>query len=191
MATVRVAGISQDNMARIGATPPVTMAGGLPAGPGDTAPPRAYRAPMPVPLTSVELLERLIAFDTQSFRSNLELVAFVQDHLDGLGVASRLVHDGTGTKANLWAMVGPADVPGIVLSGHTDVVPVAGQDWTSDPFRAEIRDGRLYGRGAADMKGFLACVLALVPDLVGARCASPRSSPSPTTRRSAARACPA
>ena len=172
MATVRVAGISQDNMARIGA-PPVTMAGGLPAGPGDTAPARAYRAPMPVPLTSVELLERLIAFDTQSFRSNLELVAFVQDHLDGLGVASRLVHDGTGTKANLWAMVGPADVPGIVLSGHTDVVPVAGQDWTSDPFRAEIRDGRLYGRGAADMKGFLACVLALVPDLVGASLRKP------------------
>ncbi|HEX6016066.1 MAG TPA: M20/M25/M40 family metallo-hydrolase, partial [Geminicoccaceae bacterium] len=128
---------------------------------------------MPVPLTSVELLERLIAFDTQSFRSNLELVAFVQDHLDGLGVASRLVHDGTGTKANLWAMVGPADVPGIVLSGHTDVVPVAGQDWTSDPFRAEIRDGRLYGRGAADMKGFLACVLALVPDLVGASLRKP------------------
>ena len=149
------------------------MAGGLPAGPGDTARARAYRAPMPVPLTSVELLERLIAFDTQSFRSNLELVAFVQDHLDGLGVASRLVHDGTGTKANLWAMVGPADVPGIVLSGHTDVVPVAGQDWTSDPFRAEIRDGRLYGRGAADMKGFLACVLALVPDLVGASLRKP------------------
>jgi acetylornithine deacetylase len=123
---------------------------------------------MPAPLTSVELLERLIAFDTQSFRSNLELVAFVQDHLDGLGVASRLVHDGTGAKANLWAVVGPADVSGIVLSGHTDVVPVAGQAWTGDPFRAEIRDGRLHGRGAADMKGFLACVLALVPDLVGA-----------------------
>jgi acetylornithine deacetylase len=128
---------------------------------------------MPVPLTSVELLERLIAFDTQSSRSNLELVAFVQDHLDGLGVASRLVHDGTGTKANLWAVIGPADVPGIVLSGHTDVVPVAGQAWTGDPFRAEIRDGRLHGRGAADMKGFLACVLALVPDLVGARLRKP------------------
>ena len=111
------------------------------------------------------LLDRLIGFDTQSFNSNLELVAFVRDHLAQLGVEARLVHDDTGTKANLWAVVGPPDVPGLVLSGHTDVVPVAGQAWTSDPFRARTADGRIYGRGAADMKGFLACVLALVPEL--------------------------
>jgi acetylornithine deacetylase len=115
---------------------------------------------------SAALLERLIGFDTQSFRSNLQLVAFVRDHLGGLGVESRLVADDTGEKANLWALVGPRDAPGIVLSGHTDVVPVAGQAWTGDPFRARFEGGRIYGRGAADMKGFLACVLALVPELV-------------------------
>ena len=76
--------------------------------------------------TSTELLERLLAFDTQSFRSNLELVAFVQEYLASHRIASRLVHDDTGTKANLWAVIGPSDVPGIVLSGHTDVVPVDG-----------------------------------------------------------------
>ncbi len=115
---------------------------------------------------SAELLERLLGFDTQSFRSNLELVAFVRDHLGGQGVESRLVFDDTGDKANLWAVIGPPDVPGLVLSGHTDVVPVAGQAWSSDPFRARIVDGRIHGRGAADMKGFLACVLALVPELL-------------------------
>jgi acetylornithine deacetylase len=128
---------------------------------------------MPAAMTSLALLERLIAFDTQSFRSNLELVAFVQDYLAGQGVESRLVHDETGTKANLWAVIGPPDVPGIVLSGHTDVVPVAGQAWSSDPFRARLDGGRIYGRGAADMKGFLACVLALVPELAVARLRKP------------------
>lgn len=115
---------------------------------------------------SAELLRRLLAFDTRSCRSNLDLVAFVQEHLAAYGVASRLVHDDSGEKANLLAVIGPADQPGLVLSGHTDVVPVLGQAWSSDPFTATLRDGRLYGRGAADMKGFLACVLALVPDLV-------------------------
>jgi acetylornithine deacetylase len=117
-------------------------------------------------LANAPLLEYLIGFDTQSFRSNLELVAFVRDYLEGFGVESRLVPDGTGEKANLWALIGPSDEAGLVLSGHTDVVPVAGQAWTSDPFRARAADGRIYGRGAADMKGFLACVLALVPELV-------------------------
>jgi len=126
---------------------------------------------MPAALNSTELLERLIAFDTQSFRSNLALVGFVQDYLAAYGVACRLVHDDDGGKANLWAVIGPADVPGIILSGHTDVVPVEGQAWTGDPFRARIENGRLYGRGAADMKGFLASVLALVPELVQARLA--------------------
>lgn len=120
---------------------------------------------MPSP-SSRELLCRLLAFDTQSFRSNLELTGFVQEHLAGLGVASRLVPDASGEKANLWAAVGPADRPGLVLSGHTDVVPVAGQAWNSDPFAPVVRDGKVFGRGAADMKGFLACALALVPDLL-------------------------
>jgi acetylornithine deacetylase len=119
--------------------------------------------------TSVELLRRLIGFDSQSFRSNLDLVAFVAEFLAGFGVEARLVHDDSGAKANLWAVIGPPDVPGIVLSGHSDVVPVAGQAWTGDPFVARIADGRVHGRGAADMKGFLACVLALVPALVDAR----------------------
>ncbi|MFO1047071.1 MAG: acetylornithine deacetylase [Geminicoccaceae bacterium] len=119
------------------------------------------------------LLDRLIGFDTQSFNSNLELVAFARDHLGQLGVEARLVHDDTGTKANLWAVIGPPDVPGLVLSGHTDVVPVAGQAWTSDPFRARAAEGRVYGRGAADMKGFLACVLALVPELRRAKLRRP------------------
>jgi acetylornithine deacetylase len=123
--------------------------------------------------TSAALLDRLIGFDTQSFRSNLELVDFVRGHLQGFGVESRLVHDDTGTKANLWAVIGPRDVPGIVLSGHTDVVPVAGQAWTGDPFRARVEAGRIYGRGAADMKGFLACVLALAPELVAATLRKP------------------
>lgn len=114
---------------------------------------------------SAELLRRLIAFDSQSFRSNLDLIGFIRDQLDALGVASHVVPDESGRKANLWAAIGPADRPGLVLSGHTDVVPVAGQAWTSDPFRAELREGRIYGRGAADMKGFLACCLALLPEL--------------------------
>ena len=114
------------------------------------------------------MLERLVAFPTVSRESNLELVAFVQDYLAGHGVESRLVHDETGTKANLYAQIGP-DVPGgVVLSGHTDVVPVDGQSWTSDPFRMVERDARLYGRGTCDMKGFDALGLALVPEMLKA-----------------------
>ncbi|MEK0082881.1 acetylornithine deacetylase [Benzoatithermus flavus] len=123
--------------------------------------------------SSADLLRRLIAFDTQSFRSNLELVGFVREHLAACGIESRLVPNDSGEKANLWAVIGPQDRPGIVLSGHTDVVPVAGQAWSHDPFDAVVRDGRVYGRGAADMKGFLACVLALVPELARARLAKP------------------
>jgi acetylornithine deacetylase len=136
----------------------------------DTAWYRTYVARMS---TSLALLDRLIGFDTQSFRSNLELVDFVRDHLAASGVESRLVHDDTGTKANLWAVIGPRDVPGLVLSGHTDVVPVAGQAWSGDPFRARLQDDRVLGRGAADMKGFVACVLAMVPELVAARLERP------------------
>jgi acetylornithine deacetylase len=119
------------------------------------------RAPVYSPL---ELLERLVAFDTTSHKSNLALVAFVQDYLAHCKVASHLVHSSDGLKASLFATIGPAGVPGIALSGHTDVVPVDGQVWESDPFRLRDAGDRVYGRGSTDMKGFLACVLAAVPD---------------------------
>lgn len=108
------------------------------------------------------LLARLVAFDTTSRNSNLDLIAFVEEYLAGHGVTSRRVDYDTG-KTNLYATIGPQDVGGIALSGHTDVVPVDGQAWDSDPFAVEVRDGRAYGRGTADMKGFLAAVLAKVP----------------------------
>ncbi|MBL8894116.1 MAG: acetylornithine deacetylase [Rhizobiales bacterium] len=108
-------------------------------------------------------LDRLIAFPTVSRDSNLDLIAYVREALDGFGIASQLVPSEDGRKANLFATVGPKDKPGIVLSGHSDVVPVEGQDWTSDPFRMVERDGKFYGRGSADMKGFIAACLAMAP----------------------------
>lgn len=117
--------------------------------------------------SAIELLERLIAFDTTSELSNLALIDFVEDYLAGHGVASRRSSDHPG-KANLLATVGPASEGGIVLSGHSDVVPVADQDWSSDPFILERRGGRLYGRGTADMKGFIATALAAVPSALAA-----------------------
>ena len=114
-------------------------------------------------LSSRELLERLIGFATVSRDSNLELIAFVRQYLSDLGVDSDLFYNAEGTKANLFATIGPRDKGGIVLSGHTDVVPVEGQAWTVDPFHLAEKDGRLYGRGTADMKGYLASVLAAVP----------------------------
>ncbi|HYD30280.1 MAG TPA: acetylornithine deacetylase [Azospirillaceae bacterium] len=118
---------------------------------------------MPV-MTPDAMLAKLVGFDTTSARSNLELIYWVADWLDGLGVVSRLTFNADHTKANLFATVGPEDQGGVVLSGHTDVVPVTDQSWDSDPFTLTQRDGRFYGRGTADMKGFLACALALVPD---------------------------
>jgi len=116
--------------------------------------------------SSRDLLERLIGFATVSRDSNLELIAFIQDHLQGLGVESELFYNPGRTKANLFATIGPRDRGGIVLSGHTDVVPVDGQAWETNPFRLTEREGRLYGRGSADMKGFIASVLAAVPALL-------------------------
>jgi len=115
-----------------------------------------------------EILEALVAFDTTSRNSNLALVEWVEAYLDRFGVPHERISDTSGTKANVWATIGPADVPGTILSGHTDVVPVDGQSWSSDPFRLTARDGRFYGRGAADMKGFDACCLAAVPDMLAA-----------------------
>ena len=123
--------------------------------------------------SAAELLGRLVHFDTTSDRSNLALVAFVEDYLAQHGLASHLVPSADGAKASLYASIGPAGVPGVALSGHTDVVPVDGQTWSSDPFVMSERGGRLYGRGTADMKGFLACVLAAVPDFVKRQLAVP------------------
>jgi acetylornithine deacetylase len=113
----------------------------------------------------VEMIKALVAFDTTSRESNLDMIHFVRKYLDAHGVESTLVFNDDESKANLIATVGPgASRGGVVLSGHSDVVPVDGQDWSSDPFQVVERDGRLYGRGTCDMKGFLAVALALVPE---------------------------
>src|SRR5690606_19442940 len=104
-------------------------------------------------LSSRDILARLIGFPTVSRDSNLELIRFIQEYLAKLGVESELFHNAEGTKANLFATIGTAEQGGIVLSGHTDVVPVDGQNWTVDPFCLSEKEGRLYGRGTADMKG--------------------------------------
>ncbi len=113
----------------------------------------------------IKALGDLIAFDTTSANSNLQLIEFIKSQLEALGIESRLTFNEEKTKANLWATIGPAEKGGIVLSGHTDVVPVAGQDWSSDPFKLEQRGDKLYGRGTCDMKGFVACALAHAGDM--------------------------
>jgi acetylornithine deacetylase len=115
---------------------------------------------------SLAIIEKLIGFDTTSRESNLELIAYIQQYLSQFGVDSQLVYDDEGRKANLYATVGPADRRGICLSGHTDVVPVDGQEWDSDPFTARIADGKVFGRGTSDMKSFIAIALAFVPQFV-------------------------
>jgi acetylornithine deacetylase len=122
---------------------------------------------------SIAYLEKLIAFPSISRDSNLDLIAYVEKVLADLGVASTLVHNEEGTKANLWATIGPADVAGVALSAHTDVVPVTGQNWSSAPFSMTKRDGNIYGRGSADMKGFIACCLAMAEDAVTRKLKTP------------------
>ena len=109
------------------------------------------------------MLRRLVAFPTVSSDSNLAIIHFIRDALEPFDADIRLTYDDGKHKANLFATLGPRGEPGIVLSGHTDVVPTEGQDWTTDPFHVVERDGRLYGRGTSDMKGFIACVLAALP----------------------------
>ena len=114
--------------------------------------------------TSIEMLKRLVAFDTTSRNSNLDLIRYIQGYLDDFGVESTLVPNDEGTKANLYASIGPGVPGGIVLSGHTDVVPIDGQPWATNPWDlTEKPDGNLYGRGTCDMKGFIATALAHVP----------------------------
>jgi len=125
---------------------------------------------------SLPWIEKLIGFDTTSRESNLNLIETVRDHLKHAGIEAILTHDATGRKANLFATVPAHDGQtdgGIALSGHTDVVPVNGQIWDTDPFKPVIKDGKLYGRGACDMKGFIGVALALLPEMQNARLKQP------------------
>ena len=124
-------------------------------------------------LVSLDLIRDLVGFDTTSRNSNLELIGYIRDYLERLGIESTLVFDETGKKASLYATIGPRDQGGILLSGHTDTVPVDNQDWSSDPFTLTERDGRLYGRGTADMKSFVAIALAYAPAFVAADLKTP------------------
>lgn len=118
------------------------------------------------PLRSLELTQQLIQFDTTSRNSNLELIEFVKGYLEDFGVSSELVFNSDRRKANLFATIGAPDRGGIALSGHTDVVPVDGQDWHTNPYEVTEKDGRLYGRGTTDMKSFIGICLSRVPDII-------------------------
>jgi acetylornithine deacetylase len=118
-------------------------------------------------------LQHLISFDTVSDKSNLPSIDYLTSHLKELGAELTILPDASGEKANLVARFGPSDKPGIVLSGHTDVVPVNEGEWTTPPFEMHERDGRLYGRGSCDMKGFIACVMAIAPDMAAAQLERP------------------
>jgi acetylornithine deacetylase len=122
---------------------------------------------------TLDIIQRLVAFPTVSRDSNLGLIEWVRDELAHHGVKARLTYDDGKKKANLFATVGPAGVPGIALSGHTDVVPVDGQDWASDPFKPVIKDGRMWGRGAADMKSYIGVVLSRLPAMLAADLRTP------------------
>jgi len=124
-------------------------------------------------INTLEMIEKLVGFPTVSCDSNLPLIEFVRDYLTGWGVESHLVYNDEGNKANLYASVGPNVEGGIVLSGHTDVVPVDGQAWVTDPFKVVEKDGKLFGRGTADMKSFSAIGLSLVPEMLKAELKRP------------------
>src|ERR1700734_2190760 len=124
-------------------------------------------------MTALDIVKDLIAFDTTSRDSNLALIDYVQALLEKSGAHCRRSYDASGKKANLFATLGPAGDGGFGLAGHTDVVPVDGQEWSSDPFKPEVRDGKLFGRGACDMKGFVGTALSLVPEIAKARLSRP------------------
>src|SRR5271155_68397 len=123
------------------------------------------------------MIERLIGFKTVSRDSNLGLIEWARDYLHGFGATTRLTHDATGKKANLFATLGDSNKPGLILSGHTDVVPVDGQNWDTDPFKATEKDGKLYARGSADMKGFIGIVLNQASKFVSALNANKLDAP--------------
>lgn len=112
---------------------------------------------------AIDILEKLVSYDSISGRSTQGIVGYIEQYLTGMGVDVQLSYDSAGDRANVFATIGPQIDGGVVLNGHTDVVPVTGQEWTSDPFTLTRRHDRLYGRGAVDMKGFLACAMASVP----------------------------
>lgn len=116
--------------------------------------------------SSEEMIAHLVGFNTVSHLSNLELVSFIKDYLEGFGIPVHLQYDETGEKAGIYASIGPDMEGGIVLSGHTDVVPVDGQNWGTDPFHLTKKDGKLYGRGTTDMKSFSAIALAKLPEML-------------------------
>ena len=126
-----------------------------------------------MPAGALNIVRDLIGFDTTSRDSNLALIDYAQTLLEKAGARCRRSYDKTGTKANLFATLGPDGDSGYVLSGHTDVVPVDGQDWSTDPFKPQVRDGKLYGRGACDMKGFVGTALALAPHIAKAKLKRP------------------
>lgn len=123
---------------------------------------------MPINLSPREMLDKLVSFPSVSSESNLPIIEFIAAYLQSHGVDSHLVYDDTGLKANLYANIGPMAEGGVVLSGHTDVVPITGQAWDTDPWQVVEKDGRLYGRGTCDMKGFNALALAYVPEMLKA-----------------------
>ena len=123
--------------------------------------------------TPLEMLEKLVSFDSVSRNSNLPIINFIKDYLSNHGIRSELVYNEEKTKANLFANVGPNEPGGVILSGHTDVVPVDGQNWATDPFKIIERESKIYGRGTCDMKGFNAICLALVPEMIKAGLKNP------------------
>ena len=114
----------------------------------------------------LKLIEELVEFDTTSRNSNLELIEYVKGYLEDHGITSELVFDADRTKANLFATIGTNDRGGVALSGHTDVVPVDGQDWDTDPYQVCESGGKLFGRGTSDMKSFIAVCLKKLPDII-------------------------
>ena len=128
---------------------------------------------MPQTYTSIEMLNKLVSFETVSSESNLEMIMFIKDYLNSYGIDSYLVFNDHKTKANLFAQIGPNTEGGILLSGHTDVVPVEGQNWQTNPFQLTEQNNRLFGRGTCDMKGFNALILAAVPTLIKTKLKKP------------------
>ena len=117
---------------------------------------------MPQEYTSIEMLNKLVSFETISSESNLDMIIFIKDYLNSYGINSHLVFNDRKTKANLFAQIGPNVEGGVLLSGHTDVVPVNGQNWQTNPFKVIEKNNRLFGRGTCDMKGFNALILSLI-----------------------------
>lgn len=124
-------------------------------------------------MNSLEIAKNLISFPTISSESNLDLIKYVSNYFDSYGVRHSIIENQDHRKANIIATIGPEQLPGIVLSGHTDVVPIEKQNWKFDPFSPVVIDEKLYGRGAADMKGFIASVLACVPAMCKANLKRP------------------